>query len=97
MAAPANELMTTLDVVTDAKTFLTFVRALIADRESAAQLEGADGLDGGDWQNIQIETYLECAVAWAVASDFGVSQGLVNSDNLWSRFANFLYAGKIYE
>jgi len=101
MAAPVNELMATLETVTDAESFLAFVRALVADRESAVLLEKAQpssphGPDAGGWENIQIETYLEAATAWAESSDFGVSQGL-NPDNLWRRFAHFLYVGKIYE
>jgi hypothetical protein len=96
-----DALMTTLAAVTDAESFLAFVRALVADRESAVQRERAQpsspyGPDAGGWENVRIEAYLEAAAAWAESTDFGVSQGL-NPDNLWSRFANFLYVGKIYE
>ena len=102
MSTPDNdELMTTLAAVTDAKSLLAFICALVADRESAVQREKEQpsspyGPDAGGWENVRIESYLEAATRWAESTDFGVSQGL-NPDNLWSRFAHFLYVGKIYE
>lgn len=78
-----------LDQVDDGQTFLRFARALAEDRAAASP-------EGTDWQNDTIESFLECAVAWAEASDFGISQGLVAS-NPWRQFAVFLYCGKIYE
>ena len=81
-----NELISRLESVTDANSFLAFVRALVADRESAVQRERAQpsspwGPDAGGRENTQIETYLEAAAAWAESTDFGVSQGL-NANNL---------------
>jgi hypothetical protein len=101
MSDTDNEMMTRLEAVTDAASFLAFVHALVADRESAVQREGAQpnspwGPDAGGWENTRIETYLEAAAAWAESTDFGVSQGL-NANNLWRRFAQFLSAGKVYE
>ncbi len=72
--------------MTDTQSFLSFVRELIADRE-----DGANG-----WENASIENFLEAAVAWADDSDFGEQQNLPGN-NPWKQFANFLYAGKIYE
>jgi hypothetical protein len=51
-----NELITKLEAVTDANSFLAFVRALVADRESAVQRERAQpssawGPDAGGWEN----------------------------------------------
>ncbi|WP_315729102.1 hypothetical protein [Bradyrhizobium sp. SZCCHNS2015] len=101
MSSTDDELMTRLEAVTDANSFLAFVHALIADRESAVQLEKAHpsspwGPDAGGWENVRIETYLEAAAAWAESTDFGVSQGGA-ANNLWRRFAEFLFVGKIYE
>jgi hypothetical protein len=101
MPTPVDELMAKLEAVTDAESFLAFVHALIADRESAVQAERARpsspyGPDAGGWENTRIESYLESAAAWAKDANFGVSRGL-EPDNLWRRFAGFLYAGKIYE
>ena len=101
MSDTDNELITRLEAVTDANSFLAFVRALVADRESAVQRERAQpssgwGPDAGGWENTKIETYLEAAAAWAESTDFGVSQGL-NANNLWRRFAQFLSVGKSYE
>jgi hypothetical protein len=101
MSATDDEMMTRLEAVTDANSFLAFVHALVADRESAVQREKAQpssawGRDAGGWENTRIETYLEAAAAWAESTDFGVSQGL-DANNLWRRFAQFLSVGKIYE
>jgi hypothetical protein len=96
-----NELITRLEAVTDANSFLAFVRALVADRQAAVQRERAQpsspwGPDAGGWENTRIESYLEAAAAWAQSTDFGVGQGL-DAHNLWRRFAQFLSAGKGYE
>lgn len=64
--------------------FLAFAHAL------------AEYKSNGDWENGTIEAFLDGAIAWAEASNFGVDQGLQGS-NPWGQFANFLYCGKIYE
>lgn len=83
------ELHDLLDQVNDNQTFLRFARALMADSAAASS-------DDRGWQNNTIEGFLESAIAWAEASDFGISQGLQPS-NSWQQFAVFLYCGKIYE
>ena len=89
-----------LDRVHDEQSFLAFARALLADRfdalakEQAPRPYGAGGPNG--WENATIEDFLEGAIAWAEASNLGLSQGLTRS-NPWRRFAMFLYCGKIYE
>jgi hypothetical protein len=92
---------TTADKVKDAESFLNFVRELIADREDEARKEQvspsapfASGANG--WENGQIETFLEAAVAWADASNFVEKQN-DPAYNPWQQFAQFLHAGKIYE
>ena len=75
-----------LDSVSDAATFLTFARLLAQDRVGAAK----------GWESETIEEFLESAIAWAEATDVGLTQGLA-SENPWKRFAVFLYCGKIYE
>lgn len=94
----ANKL---LDQVKDTESFLVFVRALAADRaESSAQETASSsspyGADANGWENTTIESFLESAVAWAEASNFGLAQGLSPS-NPWKQFAIFLYCGKTYE
>jgi hypothetical protein len=59
-----NEMLARLLEVRDAKSFLAFVHALIADRETAVRLESVQpgppyGADAGGWENVRIETYLE--------------------------------------
>ncbi|WP_050547515.1 MULTISPECIES: DUF7660 family protein [Pseudomonas] len=83
------ELHDILDQVNDDQTFLRFARALMADRAGASS-------DSMDWENNTIEGFLENAIAWAEDTDFGIRQGLEQS-NPWQQFAVFLYCGKIYE
>ena len=90
-----------LSAVSDQSSFLAFARALMADRERAAQIErgssaGTDQREVEAWQNVTIESFLEAAIAWAEDSRFGASQGL-EPDNPWKKFAVFLQCGKIYE
>ena len=78
------ELHEQLDQVKDANTSQAFAHALAEDKSN------------GDWENGTIEAFLDGAIAWAEASNFGVDQGL-QASNPWGQFANFLYCGKIYE
>ena len=82
------EISDLLDQVNDEQTFFRFARALMED--------GAVATEDNGWQNSTISGFLESAIAWAEATDFGFSQGLLSS-NPWRRFAVFLYCGKIYE
>ena len=95
------ELHDILKEVSDEKTLLKFVEALISDRLSALKEERQSPnklLDStyGGWENTSIEAFLEGAAAWAESTNFGATQGLT-LNNPWRRFANFLYCGKIYE
>ena len=74
-----------LEAVTDRDSFLAFVRALVADRQT-----------GQGWESDSIEQFLDAAAAWAEDSQFGDSQGLKEASP-WKRFAVFLYCGKVYE
>ncbi|MBD7976580.1 DUF7660 family protein [Serpens gallinarum] len=90
-----------LEDVKDIESFLVFARALAADRAASVVQEKANpsspyGSDANGWENTTIESFLESAIAWAEASDFGLTQGLSLS-NPWKQFAAFLYCGKIYE
>ncbi|WP_348944289.1 hypothetical protein ABHF33_12660 [Chitinibacter sp. FCG-7] len=88
-----------LDQVTDSETFLAFVRALAADRTESVTKEKSScsyAPDPNGWENTNIDSFLEGAISWAEASNFGVKQGLSES-NPWRQFAVFLYCGKIYE
>ncbi|WP_328820107.1 DUF7660 family protein [Permianibacter fluminis] len=81
----------------DEETFLLFVQSLIADRVPHER-RAADGAGfSGDWANNSISEFLEAAVAWAEASDFGVRHEPDLATNKWKQFAVFLYCGKIYE
>ncbi|HEY0735210.1 MAG TPA: hypothetical protein VGD69_09925 [Herpetosiphonaceae bacterium] len=95
------ELHKLVETVSDERSFLAFVDALLKDRELAAAEEkasssGADELPQHRWENVTIEAFLEAAHAWAKDSDFGARQGL-KAASPWKKFAVFLYCGKMYE
>ncbi|MBO9880720.1 hypothetical protein [Xanthomonas sp. D-109] len=86
------------DSVKDRESFINFVHSLITDRENSEQLERANpkryqlgGANG--WQNSEISTFLECALAGAEAQD---DWGNTSAPS-WTDLAVFLYLGKIYE
>ena len=54
------------------------------------------GPNAGGWESTSIESFLESAIAWAEASEFGAKQP-APPRNSWQKFAAFLYCGKIYE
>jgi hypothetical protein len=90
-----------LEKITDGESFLEFARALEEDRRNAVIAEeahpiGQYGPDAGGWESGSIEDFLEAAVAWAEASNFGLKQGL-SPANPWKQFGVFLYSGKHYE
>ena len=98
---PGEPLNVLLERVNSEESFLAFIAALAKDRRQAVAAERENpnssyGPDAGGWENRTIEDFLEAAAAWAESTNFGLTQGLA-ADNLWKRFAVFLYLGKIYE
>ncbi|HJU55331.1 MAG TPA: hypothetical protein VJ715_12190 [Pyrinomonadaceae bacterium] len=92
----SNTLDKLLDNVSDAHSFLQFVKALIADRkdELAKEKENPSspfGPGANGWENGSIESYLDAAVAWAEDSR------ALPQEPSWKAFAQFLYSGKYYE
>ena len=90
-----DDLYAKFDAVVDRDSFFSFMRALIADRESAVSSEKASpscpyGPDAGDWENTSIERYLEASLACAENTDMSGSPS-------WKVFAQFLLDGKTYE
>ena len=95
------ELHKLLESVCDEESFLTFVRALQADRELSVAAEASApsspyGPTALGWENQTIESFLEAACSWAEDSNFGATQGLSEASP-WKKFAVFLYCGKSYE
>ena len=93
------ELHELLEEVEDKASFLRFVHALIADRIDEAEKEkkkpgSSYGAGANGWENGTIESYLEASVA--CAEDHG-NKNLLTEKASYKSFANFLYAGKIYE
>ena len=76
-----------LDQVDDRESFFVFVRALIDDYEQ----------NPDEWQNGTIHDFLESAVAWSEATSAITHTQMLQSTASWRAFAEFLYAGKIYE
>ena len=95
------ELNEYLQQVTDQQSFLAFVYALKEDKKDEEKQEEQipsspynPGWNG--WENSTITDFLEAAIAWAEALNFG-DNTINSSNNLWQKFALFLYAGKFYE
>lgn len=88
-----------LNAVHDRTTFLHFVQVLIDERTQATRLE-ADHPEtyrwsgALNWQHNSIEDYLDGALR-CVEDAEGQNDILVQPS--WRAFADFLYAGKIYE
>ncbi len=94
------ELEEFLEKVEDQESFLEFARALQADKEDENQKEKYNpsnpyGHGWNGWENTTINGFLESAIAWSEDSGFG--DDIDEYDNLWKKFALFLYGGKIYE
>lgn len=91
------ELDKSLDTIDGPESFLEFVRMLRADRlAEVAKPTDAFGRSANGWEHHTIEDFLEAAIAWADASNFGADQDLSDASP-WKRCAIFLYCGKIYE
>jgi hypothetical protein len=85
-----------LENVSDAESFLKFVKALVVDREDEVAKEKSKpgspfGPGANGWEHGTIESYLDAAVAWAEDSR------RLPKEPSWKAFAEFLYSGKSYE
>ena len=86
-----------LDGVHDEASFIAFLEALSADfaRERALEAEKPSspyGPGASGWENDRIDSMLEAAAAYAHST-----RNRPGIDNAWSRCAEILYMGKIYE
>lgn len=90
-----------LDQVKDKESFLTFLQALIENREVAEKMErenpkywqlgGANG-----WQNSSISAFLEAASCYFDNPNYE-HRDVPSPPISWHDLAVFLYFGKIYE
>lgn len=90
-----------LERVTDEQSFTEFVAALGADFSRERALEEATAsspyeADASDWENGSVDTFLDAAAAWAVATSRNAQADAAVS-NVWRRCAAILLAGKFYE
>ncbi len=88
-----------LDRVSDRATFIAFVSALAAERESAAKIEKDNPksyiVDGAlDWKNGDIPNFLYAALEYFTD---GPLREPIPEQPSWKMFADFLYCGKIIE
>jgi len=87
-----------LEAVNDRESFVAFVMALAAERESAAKIESENPtrymLDGAHgWANADIPQFLEAACEF-----FGsIPDGEPDPEPSWKVFAEILWCGKIIE
>ena len=86
---------TLLEAVHDRDSFIAFVRALAAERESTADIERSDparySLDGAlGWANADIPAFLEAACEYFKSRP-------LDTEPSWRLFAEFLWCGKIIE
>lgn len=91
-----DPLYESLEAVQDEASFLRFVALLVEDRVASSREQFE--LDGhqGEWANNSIEAFLSAAVAWAEDSQFGIGPE-PKASNPWRLFAQFLWAGRVYE
>ena len=87
-----------LEAVHDHESFVTFVMALAAERETAATIEAANPqrhmLDGAhDWANADIPAFLEAACEFFAS----VPDGEPIPEPSWKVFAEILWCGKTIE
>jgi hypothetical protein len=93
-----------LNTVNDRESFLEFVRFLMEDwNEDQARIEErkrqntySPVWDNSEWQNGGIGSFLEAALAWADVIPMGPNKKRL-AEPSWKGFAEFLYAGKVYE
>jgi hypothetical protein len=89
-----------LERVTDEQSFTEFVAALGADfsRERALEATASSPYEAGasGWENGSVDTFLDAAAAWAVATSRNAQADAAVS-NVWRRCAAILLAGKFYE
>lgn len=95
-----DPLRTALENVTDEASFLAFAHLLLRDRRDAANAEhlaasSPHELDEG-WANVSIEQFLAGAIGWAEDAEFGRRHHLEHATP-WRLFAQFLYAGRMYQ
>ncbi|MBS4088974.1 DUF7660 family protein [Pseudomonas rustica] len=90
-----------LERVTDEQSFTEFVAALGADFSRERALEEATAstpyeAGASGWENGSVDTFLDAAAAWAVATSRNAQADAAVS-NVWRRCAAILLAGKFYE
>lgn len=89
------------DGVTDESSLIEFLSALAGDREDELTKEANNpsspyGPGANGWENGSIEAFLGAASAWAEGSKNGMPY-YTPPTNPWTRMAQILHMGKIYE
>ncbi len=89
------------DSVESEQDLLNFIEALKLDRNDEEEKEKVNpsssyGSGANGWENGNIVSFLDAAVAWGQASINGL-EFYKKTDNPWKRVAQILHAGKFYE
>ncbi|MBT9263349.1 hypothetical protein KKQ10_00520 [Pseudomonas sp. MG-9] len=98
MSAP-DDLDELLESVSDEQSFIAFIQALGTDfarERSVSEPLSPYGRSASGWENGSLDTFLDAAGAWALASSRQAAAD-VSSANVWQRCASILLAGKFYE
>lgn len=84
--------------VRDESSLLKFVKALKDERLEEENTGKIDKFGRGKfgWENHEISSFLEAALAWAQDTNFGANQ-IQTDNNPWRKFAEFLLSGKTHE
>ncbi|MDB6080385.1 MAG: hypothetical protein JWO82_4132 [Akkermansiaceae bacterium] len=101
MSGKNRDLFTLADEVVDEPSFIDFLCALAADREDEILKESISpsspyGPGANGWENGTIEDFLGTAAGWAEGSRNGMPLYEVPA-NPWTRCAQILLMGKVYE
>ena len=96
-----SELLHMLNSVCDEVSFISFLNALSKDKADEARKERESpsspyGPGANGWENDTIDDFLESAAAWAQNSIAGM-KSYQQPTNVWTRCADILHGGKIYE
>ena len=96
-----TDLHSMAEQVFDEDTLIEFISALANDREEEVAKDELSpsspyGSGANGWENGTIEAFLGASSAWAAGSKNGMP--LYNpASNPWTRIAQILYMGKVYE
>ena len=96
-----TDLKALADTAVDEASFIAFLGALKRDRRDDCDREKCQATppfssSGSGWNNASIEEFLDAAIGWASDTKSGAKYYSV-PENPWTRCAQILLMGKMYE